>query len=224
MKIGIIGAMPEEIALLIQEFDYSLTVIGKTKIYSGNLGHHEVFVVQSGIGTAAAAISTTLLIQEKHPELIINIGTAGSVSKELNIGDLVLATSIAYYTADVTAFGYAFGQLPNCPARFMTDKKITNVFKQVLPNVKTGLVCSSDKFCNSDAMIASIKEHFSDALAVEMEAAAVAQTCFIFEVPFVLLRSISDYANGKSDLDFNKFIDLASANNAKAIVNVLANL
>ncbi|MFI3255823.1 MAG: 5'-methylthioadenosine/adenosylhomocysteine nucleosidase [Psittacicella sp.] len=222
MKIGIIGAMEEEIIILKDIIKGSKETFGKTDIYSGKIFDHEVFLVKSGIGTAAAAISTSILILKKDPDLIINTGSAGGIKEDLKVGDLVLASSIAYHSADVTAFGYKKGQLPGCPETFNPDKKYNTIVKTSLgSSIKEGLICSGDEFCGSKAQIERIKKDFPNIMAIEMEIAAVAQGCYIFNKPFIMLRAISDNANDDANVDFKEFLDIASKESSKAIIKIL---
>lgn len=215
MKIAIIGAMQEEITLLRNQI-INCHVIEQAgcKIYTGTLHDSEIALLQSGIGKVAAAIGTTLLLDNIKPDCVINTGSAGGLATSLNVGDIVVSQEVCYHDADVTAFGYQYGQLPNCPARFVADEKLINLaedcIKQLNVNAVRGLVCTGDAFINGAQPLATIRQNFPDVVAVEMEAAAIAHTCKNFDIPFVVVRAISDVADKQSHISFDEFLPVAA--------------
>lgn len=215
MKIAIIGAMQEEITLLRNQI-INCQVIEQAgcKIYTGTLHDSEIALLQSGIGKVAAAIGTTLLLDNIKPDCVINTGSAGGLATSLNVGDIVVSQEVCYHDADVTAFGYQYGQLPNCPARFVADEKLINLaedcIKQLNVNAVRGLVCTGDAFINGAQPLATIRQNFPDVVAVEMEAAAIAHTCKNFDIPFVVVRAISDVADKQSHISFDEFLPVAA--------------
>ena len=125
MKIGIIGAMEEEVTLLRDKIDNRQTItIGGSEIYTGQLQGVDVALLKSGIGKVAAAMGATLLMEHCKPDVIINTGSAGGLASTLKVGDIVVSDETRYHDADVTAFGYEYGQLPGCPAGFKADDKL----------------------------------------------------------------------------------------------------
>lgn len=215
MKIAIIGAMQEEITLLRNQI-INCQVIEQAgcKMYTGTLHGSEIALLQSGIGKVAAAIGTTLLLGNIKPDCVINTGSAGGLATSLNVGDIVVSQEVCYHDADVTAFGYQYGQLPNCPARFVADEKLINLaedcIKQLNVNAVRGLVCTGDSFINGAQPLATIRQNFPDVVAVEMEAAAIAHTCKNFDIPFVVVRAISDVADKQSHISFDEFLPVAA--------------
>lgn len=215
MKIAIIGAMQEEVTLLRNQI-INCHVIEQAgcKIYTGTLHGSEIALLQSGIGKVAAAIGTTLLLDNIKPDCVINTGSAGGLATSLNVGDIVVSQEVCYHDADVTAFGYQYGQLPNCPARFVADEKLINLaedcIKQLNVNAVRGLVCTGDAFINGAQPLATIRQNFPDVVAVEMEAAAIAHTCKNFDIPFVVVRAISDVADKQSHISFDEFLPVAA--------------
>ncbi|WP_310606584.1 5'-methylthioadenosine/S-adenosylhomocysteine nucleosidase, partial [Buttiauxella brennerae] len=125
MKAGIIGAMEEEVTLLRDKIEnrQTLTLAG-CEIYTGTLNGVEVALLKSGIGKVAAAMGATLLLEHCKPDFIINTGSAGGLAPTLKVGDIVVSDEVRYHDADVTAFGYEYGQLPGCPAGFAADAKL----------------------------------------------------------------------------------------------------
>ena len=123
MKAGIIGAMEEEVTLLRDKIENRQTLnIAGCEIYTGTLNGTEVALLKSGIGKVAAAMGATLLLEHCKPDVIINTGSAGGLAPTLKVGDIVVSDDVRYHDADVTAFGYEYGQLPGCPAGFKADR------------------------------------------------------------------------------------------------------
>lgn len=225
MKVGIIGAMAQEVAILLEKMNAPrLTEIAGIKIYEGSIEGVEVALLQSGIGKTAAAVGTTLLLQMAKPDLIINTGSAGGLDSKLNVGDIVISSEVRHHDVDVTAFGYEKGQLPSNPAAFIADAKLAalavNETEKAGFNAVSGLVCSGDLFVNGEETIARIRGDFPTVAAVEMEAASIAQVCYAFNVPFVVVRAISDVADKASHLSFDEFLPLA-ADKSSTIVSAM---
>ena len=119
MKLGIICAMEEELRTLVENLDNASKITRHGYVFhTGSIGRHEVVLVQSGIGKVMSAMAVTLLVEVFSVEGIINTGSAGAVNHELKIGDVVVADKLAYHDVDVTAFGYAFGQMAQQPLYF----------------------------------------------------------------------------------------------------------
>ena len=180
MKFGIIAAMEEELKtlLLALEDKKEVVVLGKT-YYEGRIGQHEVVLVQSGIGKVLSAMSVTILAETFGVDAIINTGSAGAVSEGLAIGDVVIADRLVYHDVDVTAFGYAYGQMAGQELYFWADSdlmaKLQAVLAQEGQESHLGLIATGDSFIADPDRVAAIKHHFPEVLAVEMEGAAVAQ-------------------------------------------------
>lgn len=198
--IGIIGAMDEEIFELkkiidIKEEKEILGVI----FYQGLLNNKEVVLVKSKIGKVASSFVTTLLVSNYKLDYIINIGTCGAVNKELKYLDIVVSNKLLYHDVDVCAFGYAYGQMAQCAPYFETDRTLMEKAKK-FNNVHVGdLVCGDEFVDDSFKMVNKIQQYFSDyqVLACDMESAAIAHVCTLANVPFIVIRTISDV------LDFN---------------------
>lgn len=229
MKIGIIGAMAQEVAILREKMSgIQLTEIAGCKIYQGTLNGVEIALLQSGIGKTAAAVGTTLLLQLAKPDVVINTGSAGGLDSQLNVGDIVISSEVRHHDVDVTAFGYEKGQLPANPAAFSADHRLMSLAvvqtQQAGFNAVTGLICSGDLFVNGAQMIARIRQDFPSVVAVEMEAASIAQVCHAFNVPFVVVRAISDVADKVSHLSFDEFLPLAAEKSSAIVLAMLSQL
>ncbi len=230
MKIGIIGAMEQEVSLLRNQInDLSIETIAGIEFYQGTIGTTEVILTRSGIGKVAAAIATAVLIERFAPDAVINTGSAGGFARELAIGDVVISSEVRHHDADVTAFGYEMGQLPGQPAAFVPDPKLVAAAKASVERVGEvkaieGLICTGDSFIADPKRTAVMLEHFPTMAACEMEAAAIAQVCHQFGTPFVVIRAISDNANDDSAVDFDSFIVKAGEHSAKVVLAMLDTL
>jgi len=229
MKVGIIGAMEQEVTLLRVKIEnrQTLTLAG-CEIYTGTLNGVEVALLKSGIGKVAAALGTTLLLQLCKPDVVINTGSAGGLAPTLKVGDIVVSDEVRYHDADVTAFGYEPGQMASCPAAFVADDKLIAaaemVIKQLDLNAVRGLVVSGDAFINGAAPLERIRTTFPQAIAVEMEATAIGHVCHQFKVPFVVVRAISDVADQESHLSFDEFLSVAAKQSSLMVENLLVQL
>ncbi len=229
MKIAIIGAMEQEVEILAQLMaDKQITKLAGCTLYQGKIAEKEVVLLQSGIGKVAAAVGATLVLQMTQPDVVINTGSAGGVAKGLKVGDIVISNETAYHDADVTVFGYSKGQLPACPARFQSDEKLVslaaNVAQTLGENVKTGLICSGDSFISGGEKLAQIKTDFPDIVATEMEATAIAQVCHSFNIPFVVVRAISDNGDDEASMSFDEFLPLAAKQSSQIVLGMLERL
>ncbi|WP_298445220.1 5'-methylthioadenosine/S-adenosylhomocysteine nucleosidase [uncultured Ferrimonas sp.] len=230
MKIGIIGAMEQEVSLLRSQLDnLSIDTIAGIEFYQGQLNGVEVILTRSGIGKVTAAVATAVLIERFEPSYVINTGSAGGFAKSLNIGDVVISSEVRHHDADVTAFGYEMGQLPGQPAAFLPDPKLVGIAKAAVAqvgevNAIEGLICTGDSFIADPKRTATMLSHFPAMAACEMEAAAIAQTCHQFGTAFVVIRAISDNANDDGAVDFDSFIIQAGEHSAKVVIAMLASL
>ncbi|WP_414049855.1 5'-methylthioadenosine/S-adenosylhomocysteine nucleosidase [Macrococcus animalis] len=227
--IGIIGAMQEEIEILKNDMtDLVTEKQAHVEIYKGYLYGKEVVLMQSGIGKVNASICATLLIKEYSPDLIINTGSAGGLGSALSVGDIVISKNVLHHDVVATAFGYELGQVPGMPSSYAADQDLIMIAKQAISQndltAHIGLIVSGDSFIGSSNQKQLIIKNFSEALAVEMEAAAVAQTCHQFDVPFIITRAISDLANGEANMSFDEFLKVACVSSSKIVKSILDTL
>lgn len=219
MKIGIIGAMESEVRFLKKMLNnFKEENIYSFKFFTGEIANHKVIVLLSGVGKVSASVGTTLLIEKYTPNLVINTGTAGGL-KNVNVYDIILATEVKYYDVNLTAFGYELGQQSNMPPVFTPDFKYMQIAEEVIKEngekVNKGLVVSGDSFVDSPQKVKWIKDNFPTAKAVEMEATAIAQVCHQTNVPFIILRAVSDMAGEGDAESFKKFVEKAGEISAK---------
>ncbi|MBA0207057.1 5'-methylthioadenosine/S-adenosylhomocysteine nucleosidase [Pectobacterium aroidearum] len=229
MKVGIIGAMEQEVTLLRDRIENRQTFQrAGCEIYIGQINGVDVALLKSGIGKVSAALGTTLLLEHSKPDVVINTGSAGGLAPSLNVGDIVVSDEVRYHDADVTAFGYEPGQMAGCPAAFAADEKLIALAQEAIAdlqlNAVRGLVVSGDAFINGAEPLARIRTTFPKAIAVEMEATAIAHVCHQFAVPFVVVRAISDVADKASHLSFDEFLSVAAQQSTRMVEAILAKL
>ncbi len=227
MKLGIIGAMDQEIILLREALESAETYEKAGFRYdSGFLEGAPAVLLLSGIGKVNAALGTALMLDHYRPDLIINTGSAGGMDPSMAVGDLVVSTALRYHDADVTAFGYEPGQIPGLPPSFPADPELQrraeeSVLQATGSPARTAEILSGDTFMSDPERIAQVRTLFPGAAALEMEGAAVAHTAYRYGIPFVGIRALSDIAGGGSKQSFEEFLELASRQSAQ-VVQLLA--
>ena len=213
---GVIGAMESEVAQLRAALSNTETkeYSGLT-FYSGSLGENRVVLVKSGIGKVNAARCTQILIDRYAPDCVINTGIAGGIGEGLAVADVVIGTELVQHDFDVRAFGYARGNLcepshRDTPTVFRSDESLIEAFRAAASSlldpkrVKTGRIATGDLFVASAEAKSDIAGAFG-AVAAEMEGGAIAQVAALAGVPFIVLRAISDLADGSSPASFDTF-------------------
>lgn len=222
--IGILGAMPEELELLLAELQQAeARSRGAFTLHRGTLAGQPLLLAQCGIGKVNAAALTQTMLLEGVSRLIVT-GVAGAVAPELRVGDLVISRDVVHHDLDVTPLGYQLGEVPGEPLAFTADEalqKLALEAARALPEVNAvlGRVASGDQFIASAEKVRWLRETFGAACA-EMEGAAVAQLCAKHGVPFVVIRSMSDTADVSAGVDFREFTPLA-ARRAKVLVRAM---
>ncbi|MBE5934875.1 MAG: 5'-methylthioadenosine/adenosylhomocysteine nucleosidase [Lachnospiraceae bacterium] len=226
-KIGIIGAMEEEVELLIDEMDFE-DVVQKAGMlyYMGTLCGKEVVIVECGIGKINAAICTQVLISEFGVSTVINTGVAGALDNRLNIGDILISEDTLNHDMDTTAFGDEYGMVPRMETSiFKAEKKLVDIIVELGKelegvNVITGRVLSGDQFISDKEKKTWLKKQFNGS-CVEMEGVAIGQTAYRNRVPFVILRAISDKSDGSAHMDYPEFKEMAIKNLRKLVIRFL---
>ena len=228
---GIIGAMEVEVAILKEKME-DVRIIKKASMdfYEGILAGKKVVVVRSGIGKVNAGICAQILADVFSVDAIINTGIAGSLNKNINIGDIVLSTDVVQHDMDATGFGYRKGQIPQMPVFFFNAddnlrRLAAEVCKEVNPDIQVfeGRIASGDQFvCDQDVKNRIVSE-FS-AYATEMEGAAIGQAAYLNEIPFLVVRAISDKADGSAQMDYSEFEKAAVDHSVRLTLNMLARI
>lgn len=198
-KIAIVVAMSSEFDLVKHILnDAEIKEFRGISCVEGNLNDKKIVLIQSGIGKVNAAIRVTELIDNEHPDLIINSGVAGGIGANLHVGDVVVGTECVYH--DVWCGEGEWGQVQGFPLKFKADKTLVSAMERIKNiNMHFGLICSGDQFISDIDALHQIKTRFPDGLAVDMESAAMSQTCYLYQVPFISMRIISDTPGMETD-------------------------
>ena len=229
MRFGIICAMPEEIKELTAKLsDKQEKEIGGKSYLFGKINNQDVVLVESGIGKVEAGITTEHLITYCEADFVINSGSAGVIGEGLHVGDIVISTETAYHDVDATAFNYRYGQLPGKEPRFKASDQWGHALEKAGEktglNVKRGLIVSGDQFIASSEAIKEILNNFPDALSSEMEGAAVGQVATDHQIPYVVVRAMSDTGDEDAGVSFDDFIIDAGKRSANMLLQLFADL
>lgn len=221
--IGIIGAMDEEITIIASEMiDLKEYDINNIKFYKGTIYDIDIVLVKSGIGMVNTAITTTLLFKEFGVDKILFSGVAGSLNRNINVGDIVIADSLVEYLFDATEFGYEIGTIPRMDTSIFKSDRLLNKIKNILKNdnIYYGKILSGDKFVSNLSEKEKLGLTFN-ALAVDMESASVAHCAHVLGIEFAIIRSISDSLNSSSVMEYTEFVNLAANNSKDVILKIL---
>ena len=230
-KIGIIGAMELEVAQLkLKMQEKQVIERAGMKFHEGVLNGKEVVIVQCGIGKVNAGICVQILADIFQVDAVINTGVAGSLRSEINIGDIVVSSDSCEHDMDVRGLGYEPGIIPQMETSFFkADRKLIEeaiaVCREVNPeiNVYEGRIVSGDQFISDGAVKDRLIQQF-DGSCAEMEGAAIAHAAFLNKIPYIVLRAISDKADGSAHMDYPEFERAAAAHCAKLVENLVARL
>lgn len=230
-KIGIIGAMEEEVSALREKLtDARLMKKASMDFYSGTLSGKEVVIVRSGIGKVNAGICTQILSDLYQVDAVINTGIAGSLKAEINIGDIVISTDALQHDMDATGFGYEPGVIPRMETScFPADPELLEqaeaACREAVPEIQvfTGRVVSGDQFISDKKVKERIVRQFGG-MCTEMEGAAIAQAAYLNQIPFVVIRAISDKADDSATVDYPTFERQAIAHSVALVENLIQRL
>jgi adenosylhomocysteine nucleosidase len=233
LKIGIIGAMDIEIELLKEDLELKNTLNkASMEFYEGKLVGKEVVLVRSGIGKVNAAVCTQILIDDFDVDEVIFTGVAGAVDPTLDVGDIVISNEVAQHDIDVTGFGREYGEIPGLDRVFFeAEKRLVDLAKEAGEKVTAdedikvliGRILSGDQFIADRDKVTWLEETFAGH-CTEMEGAAVGQVCFLNSKPFVIIRSMSDKADGEASISFDEFVKIAADNSYKIVIEMLNNI
>lgn len=229
MRIGIIGAMSEEIQgfkKILEDIDEER--IGNLIFYTGTMHDKDIVLLETGIGKVNAAIGATLMIEAFDVEAIIFTGVAGGINEDLDLGDVVISKDLIQHDVDVTAFGEKLGVIPRMEKSiFEADRALIDLAVKASKKLKgktiVGRILSGDQFIASPEKIAFLKNEFNGD-CTEMEGAAVAHVCQVFDTPFVVVRTMSDKANSNAHTDYATFMKIAAENSITLVDEMLKNL
>ena len=213
--IGIIVAEEKELI----EVQNVMTDIKEKQVYEkvfylGKIEEKEVVLGRANIGKVNSARLAQILIDKFNVELVINVGSAGSVDNRLNIGDVVVATKLVQHDFDITPFGRKLGEIDNVGQYIEVKKELLDLIND--RKVFKGIIASGDKFVHILEEKEKIRDTFN-ALCVEMEGASIAQVCFLDNIPFLIIRSITDKLDGTSKVEYDKFLSSSSKEAARIL-------
>lgn len=229
--IGIIGAMEQEVVGLKEKMqDVKISRMASMEFFEGILEGKKVVVVKSGIGKINAAVCTQILADVFQAEVVINTGVAGSLNNNINIGDIVISTDVLHHDMDVTALGYPKGQIPGMeelafPADAALRSLAVKVCREVNPEIEVfeGRIASGDQFISNQEVKDAIVKNFG-AYAAEMEGAAIGQAAYLNHIPFLVIRAISDKADGSAHVDYGTFEAAAIEHSVKLTSRMIREL
>lgn len=206
MRIGIIIAMEKEFRQIAALLDNKTELHSELFDYvSGNIGQNAIILQRCGIGKVNAAVGTTDMILNYHPQLIISTGCAGASSLDVDVRDVVVGSTVAFHDV-YCGPNNAYGQMQDMPPYYTAPYELVEKALSISPRVKEGLIASGDWFVDSLDKTKDILSHFPEAIAVDMESGSIAQTCYLFKVPFISFRVISDNALKENNIDdYQKF-------------------
>lgn len=229
--VGIIGAMEEEVNILKDKM--SIDAVEKKasmEFFKGKLNEKKVVIVRSGISKVNAAVCTQILIDDFNVDCVINTGIAGSLQNKIDIGDIVISSDAMQHDVDATGFGYDPGVIPRMETSiFKADEKLIELAKKVceamIPEITAyvGRVVTGDQFISDREVKNKIESSFHGC-CTEMEGAAIAQTAYLNNIPFVILRAISDKADDSATVDYPAFEKKAIEHSVILVENMLKEL
>jgi adenosylhomocysteine/aminodeoxyfutalosine nucleosidase len=225
MKIAIMGAMREEIDPILEAVgEYVTHEHAGNVFYECTYGSHELVIAYSKIGKVFSAITASVMCERFGAEKLLFSGVAGGISKELKIGDLVMASALCQHDVDITAFGHPFGFIPEGSVMIESDADLRSLAAEVAIDMGVdlyeGIIATGDQFVASAERKEWIEKTFH-ADALEMEGASVACVCHNFGVPFFVLRAISDSADGEAGMDFDTFLQSSAKVSATFILEMV---
>ena len=227
-KLAIMGAMEEEIEPLLSHFD-SVNVVdfANNKYYEVNYKGLDIVIAYSKIGKVFASLTATTMIEKFGCETLLFSGVAGGINPELKIGDLIIADKLCQHDLDITAFGHPHGFVPGGQVFVETSKALNDIAKEVATEnglkVIEGCIATGDQFVHSNERKVFIESTFK-ADALEMEGASVAVVCDALNIPFFILRAISDTADMDAGFDFDEFLKSSAKNSADYLIKIVDKL
>lgn len=227
-KLAIMGAMEEEIEPLLEHFEnVNVVEYANNKFYEVSYNGLDIVIAYSKIGKVFASLTATTMIEKFECDTLLFSGVAGAINPELKIGDLIIADKLCQHDLDITAFGHPHGYVPGGNVFVETSKELNEVAKKVaLENdlkVIEGTIATGDQFVHSSERKDFILDTFKGD-ALEMEGASVAVVCNALNVPFFILRAISDSADMDAGFDFDEFLKSSAKNSASYLVKIVDEL
>jgi len=225
MKIAIMGAMPEEIAPILEKLEsYKTTEYANNKYYEATYKGVELVIAYSKIGKVFSTLTATTMIQHFGCDKLLFSGVAGAISPSLKVGDLIIATKLSQHDLDITAFGHPFGFVPEGNVFVEADKNLITLGKEVASEmgktVQEGIIATGDQFVANEERKNWIGTTFN-ADALEMEGGSVAVVCDALNIPFFILRAISDAADMDASFSFDEFLETSAVESAEFVMKMV---
>jgi len=225
MKIAIMGAMPEEIEpLLAQVENIKENRYANNTYYEATYQGKELVIAYSKIGKVFSSLTAITLVEKFGCDKLLFSGVAGAINPNLAIGDLVIANKLCQHDLDISAFGHPYGYVPEGAVFIESDTKLLEIAKSVANKLEIklheGIIATGDQFVANPQRKEWIEETF-DADALEMEGGSVAVVCDALDVPFFILRAISDSADDNADMDFDAFLEKSAKVSANFILKMV---
>jgi adenosylhomocysteine nucleosidase len=220
-RIAVVSAMREELRTLLADLAEPRTAqVARREFHFGAIDGRPVVLVLSGIGKVAAAATTALLLDRFEVDALLFTGVAGGLARDVRVGDVVLAHELLQHDLDASPIFPRYEVPLTGRSRFATDAALTQALAQGCADVRLheGLVVSGDRFVSTARESARLRAALPDALAVEMEGAAVAQVCADFGRPFAVMRTVSDRADDNAHVDFGQFVEEVAADITHRVV------
>ncbi len=227
-KIGIVVAIEEEMkAILNIMSETKVEQVYNLRFIEGKIQQIECVLIRSGVGKVNAARATQIMISKYDLQYVINIGVGGSINPLLDIGDVLIAKQVVQHDFDVTAFGHSKGYISGVGDKIECDIQLVNEIEQIIQSIpersykiKMGVIATGDIFCTEVWMKDKIRAKF-DADVVDMECAAIAQVCYLDNIPFIGIRGISDTPNGKNSKTFDENVKVVSKRCSNILKEIL---
>jgi len=228
VKIAIMGAMPEEIAPILEKLGvYKTTEYAGNKYYEASYNSVDLVIAYSKIGKVFSTLTATTMIEHFGAEILLFSGVAGAISPTLKVGDLIVATKLSQHDLDITAFGHPFGFVPEGAVFVEANKQMIEMSKEVAremgKNVQEGVIATGDQFVANEERKNWIGSTFN-ADALEMEGASVAVVCKAMNIPFFILRAISDAADMDASFSFDEFLETSAKESAEFVMKMVDKL
>lgn len=225
MKIAIMGAMPEEVAPILEKLgEYKTTKYADNEYYEASYKGVDIVVAYSKIGKVFSTLTASTMIQHFNCDVLLFSGVAGGINPNLKIGDLIVATKLSQHDLDITAFGHPMGFVPGGSVFVEPDAKFIKLSKEVASElgkiVQEGIIATGDQFVHDEKVKDNIVKNFN-ADALEMEGGSVAVVCKSLNVPFFVLRAISDTADTDANFSFDEFMESSAIISAEFIMKMV---
>ncbi|MDD5373154.1 MAG: 5'-methylthioadenosine/adenosylhomocysteine nucleosidase [Sulfurimonas sp.] len=228
MKIAIMGAMPEEISPILEKLgSYKTTQYAGNKYYESTYRGVDLVVAYSKIGKVFSTLTATTMIEHFGADRLLFSGVAGAISPTLKVGDLIVATKLSQHDLDITAFGHPYGYVPEGAVFVEADKEMIEMSKKVASemgkSVQEGIIATGDQFVANEERKNWIGKTFG-ADALEMEGGSVAVVCSALNIPFFILRAISDAADMDASFSFDEFLESSAKESAEFIMKMVQSI